>query len=151
MDGKGRNNLIGLTGLCFIDIDKVDPERVDVAMTVLQNNDHVLFASRSISGTGIHILIPYTLNREASETSLPATPEKANQVYGSVFKATAARYSELLQLPIDYMAANAERLCVVSYDSQAHYNPAALPIVYKYEHQKSGKKSKRFAEYTLPE
>lgn len=146
IDGKGRYNLIGLTGLCFIDIDKVDIEQVDAAMDTLRNDEHVLLAARSISGHGLHILVPYTLSREDPDTSLPATPAKANQVYGSVFKAAAARYSELLQLSIDYMAANAERLCVVSYDRRAHYNPTAVPIVYKYEHQKSGKKPKRFNE-----
>ena len=48
---------------------------------------------------------------------------------------------------IDKSAENAERLCLVSYDANAWYNPSAKPIIYCYEHQKSGRKPKRFSVY----
>ena len=48
LGGKGRNCLIGLTGLCFIDIDKVTTEQVEVALAALRGDEHVLFASRSL-------------------------------------------------------------------------------------------------------
>lgn len=144
LDGKGRDNLIGLTGLCFIDIDRMEEEQVQASMALLKTDEHVLLAARSISGKGLHILIPYTLWREDPTHPLPATPGKMNQTYGSVFKPTASRYQELLGLPMDRTAANAERLCLVSFDAAAWYNPAAIPIVYRYEFQKSGKKPKRY-------
>lgn len=147
LDGKGRNNLVGLTGLCFIDIDHVDEERLEVGLSLLRADKHVLLAARSISGKGIHILIPYALWREDPLVPLPATPGKLNQIYGSVFKATAARYRGLLGLLTDNTAENAERLCLVSYDADAWYNPSASPIVYRYEFQKSGRKPKQYEEY----
>lgn len=147
LDGKGRASLIGLTGLCFVDIDHIEAEQVESSMAILKADEHVLLAARSISGKGIHILVPYILWREDPTLPLPATPGKMNQTYGSVFKSTAARYRELLGLQTDKAAENAERLCLVSYDADAWYNPAATPIVYRYEFQKSGKKPKRYTEY----
>jgi hypothetical protein len=145
LDGKGRDNLIGLTGLCFIDIDHVDEDHVKTSMALLREDEHVLLAARSISGKGLHILVPYSLWKEDPTAPLPATPGKMNQTYGSVFKSTATRYRELLGLPIDKVAGNAERLCLVSYDADAWYNPTAIPIVYQYVFQKSGKKPKSYA------
>ena len=147
LDGKGRASLIGLTGLCFVDIDHVTEDKVVESMAILREDEHVLLAARSISGEGIHILVPYTLWREDPTIPLPATPGKLNQTYGSVFKSTAARYRELLGLPIDKAADNAERLCLVSFDADAWFNPAATPIVYRYEFQKSGKKPRKYAVY----
>ena len=147
LDGKGRDSLIGLTGLCFIDIDHMEDEQVEASMALLQADEHVLLAARSVSGKGIHILIPYVLWREDPVTPMSASPGKTNQTYGSVFKSTAARYRELLRVKVDKAAANAERLCLVSFDADAWYNPAATPIVYRYEFQKSGLTPKRFAVY----
>ena len=151
LDGKGRDNLIGLTGICFIDIDHVEEQQVESSMSILREDEHVLLAARSISGKGLHILVPYTLWRDDPISPLPATPGKMNQIYGSVFKSTAARYREMLNLPTDKMAENAERLCLVSHDGDAWYNPAAVPIVYRYEFQKSGKKPKKYLEYEEPQ
>ena len=147
LDGKGRASLIGLTGLCFVDIDHVPEEKVEESMAILREDEHVLFAARSVSGKGIHILVPYSLWREDPTASLPASPGKMNQTYGSVFKSTTARYRELLGLPIDKAAENAEHLCLVSFDADSWFNPAATPIVYRYEFQKSGKKPKKYAVY----
>lgn len=145
LDGKGRDNLIGLTGICFVDVDHVEGEELEESMAILRGDEHVLLAARSVSGHGLHILVPYTLWREDPSEPLPSTPGKLNQIYGSVFKSTAARYRSSLGLPIDKAAENAERLCIVSSDPEAWYNPTAKPIVYRYEHQKSGKKPKRYA------
>ena len=147
LDGKSRDNLIGLTGLCFIDIDHLEEDQVEAAMDLLRADEHVLLASRSISGKGLHILVPYSLWREDPTESLPATPSKKNQTYGSVFKSTAARYREMLGVKIDAAANNAERLFLIAYDPDVWYNPAATPIVYRYEYQTHGKKPKRFEVY----
>ena len=147
LEGKGRDNLVGLTGLCFIDIDHVDEEKIESCMSLLQADEHILLAARSISGKGLHILVPYSLWREDPLAPLPATPGKMNQIYGSVFKSMADRYSRMLDLQIDHSAENVERLCLVSYDDKAWYNPTAIPIVYRYEFRKSGKKPKRYEEY----
>lgn len=133
LGGKGRVNLIGLTGICFIDIDHVGEEEVNRCMALLQQDEHVLLAARSISGEGLHILVPYTIQRDNPFESLPAEPKKLNQIYGQVFGVIASRYVQALGVPIDKEARNAERLCLVSYDVDAYYNPQALPIELRYE------------------
>ncbi len=147
LDGLGRENLIGLTGLCFIDIDKIGEDQVESAMAILQEDEHVLFAARSISGKGLHILVPYTLWREDPETSTKTTPNRRNQTYVSVFKSVAERYRNILGLPVDKNAGHAEHLCLASYDANAWYNPGAKPITYRYVHQRATKYPKKFEEY----
>ncbi len=144
LDGKGRSSLIGLTGICFLDFDHVEEEQLESSMTLLRKDDHVLLAARSISGKGMHVLVPYTLWRDDPTLSLSASQSKMNQIYGSVFKSTATRYQELLGLQIDKSAGNPERLCLVSYDADAWFNPSASPIVYRYVFQKSGKRPMRY-------
>lgn len=148
LDGKGRENLIGLTGLCFIDIDHISEEKVESYRAILREDEHVLLAARSISGNGLHIIVPYSLRTDNPDERMPLTPGKMNQTYCSVFKPTTFRYGKLLGVGIDKAAGHAERLCIISYDSAAWYNPAAVPIIYRYRHQKSGKKPKSFEEYS---
>ena len=133
LGGKGRVNLIGLTGICFIDIDHVGEEKVENSMTILQEDEHVLLAAKSISGEGLHILVPYTIQRDDPFASMPAEPKKMNQIYSQVFGIIAGRYGQILDVPIDREARNAERLCLVSYDADAWYNPKALQIELRYE------------------
>jgi len=150
LDGKSREDIIGLTGLCFLDIDKIAEDQVDAAMSILKSNDNVLFAARSLSGHGIHILIPYSLHRNDPFIPLSARPDLANRIYIAVYKSISARFRELLQLPTDQQAAHAEHLCLISFDSKAYYNPRAASIVFLYESQKLGKKPKGFVEYFQP-
>ena len=147
LDGIARINLIGLTGLCFIDIDKIGEEQVESSMAILQEDEHVLFAARSISGKGLHILIPYTLRREDPDASMITAPRRLNQIYTAVFKSVAERYRNILGFPVDKAAGHAEHLCLASYDANAWYNPSAKPIVYRYVHQMWSKYPKRFEEY----
>ena len=132
LDGKGRNNLVGLTGLCFIDIDHGVGVSVRRCKGILVLDDHVLFASKSISGKGLHIIVPYTLLRDDSFTSLPHDPKTLNKIYGKVFDAIAAYYHQLLDVPIDEAVRNAERLCLVSYDPEAICHPNAQPFEIQY-------------------
>lgn len=133
LGGKGRVNLIGLTSICFIDIDYVGEEEVNRCMELLQVDEHVLMAAKSISGEGLHILVPYTIKRDDPFESLPAEPKKLNQIYGKVFGVIAGRYGQMLGVPFDKEARNAERLCLISYDADALFNPQALPIEFRYE------------------
>ena len=89
MDGKGRENLIGLTGICFIDIDHMEDVPIEDCMQILQEDNNVLLASRSVSGRGIHILVPYTLLRGDPLAPLPCDPVRLNKIYGKVFSAIA--------------------------------------------------------------
>lgn len=128
LDGKGRDNLVGLTGLCFIDIDHGAGVSVGLCKKRLVLDNHVLFASKSISGKGLHIIAPYILLRDDPFAALPHDPKMLNQIYGKVFDVIAAHYHQLLAVPIDEAVRNAERLCLVSYDPEAAYHPNAQPF-----------------------
>ena len=56
-DGKGRENVVGLTDLCFLDIDHIKEGQIREAMKNLNDDPHVVMASRSLSNEGLHILI----------------------------------------------------------------------------------------------
>lgn len=133
LDGKGRVNLISLTGICFLDIDHVGVEVIDRCMAILGRDKHILMASTSISGKGLHILVPYTIQRDDPYASIPGDPAKLNKLYGRIFSSISNRYGQILGVPIDKSAMNAERLCLVSYDAKAIFNPNALPIEYRYQ------------------
>lgn len=138
MGGKGRANLIGLTGMCFIDIDHIGRGAVDRCMTILLVDKNVLLVARSISGEGLHILVPYRIERDDQFAPLPADPHKQNKLYGAIFRLIAGQYGKKLEVPIDDSAMNAERLCLISYDECAKYDPHAVPIVMRYEKLKRG-------------
>ena len=61
-EGKTRQDVIGLTDLCFLDIDHIDKEKkIEELLNKLRNDKNVVLASRSVSGDGVHILIRYQL------------------------------------------------------------------------------------------
>lgn len=136
LGGKGRVNLISLTGICFIDIDHVGEEVVDRCMAILSKEKHILMVSTSISGKGLHILVPYTIRRDDPYASIPGDPAKLNKLYGRIFSSISNRYGQILGVPIDKSTMNAERLCLVSYDAKVIFNPNALPIEYRYQDQR---------------
>ena len=132
--------------MCFIDIDHLSEEQISTIIDRLRQDEHVIMMSRSVSGAGLHILIRYSLWSEDSLEVIGLTPKRINQVYGCVFKSTAAHYHEILSVPIDKCGMNAERLCLISFDSDVYYNPDAIPLVFQYERQKGNIKPKRYVE-----
>ena len=132
-DGKGRINLIGLTGLCFIDIDHFSEEQVESAMATLRKDDNVLLATKSLSGNGFHILVPYTLRRDDSVTPLPMTTRFMCRLYRSIFTLVADKYGELLGCQIDPSSKSPAALCLVAYDPDAWFNPSAKPMQFHFE------------------
>ena len=133
IDGKGKNNLIGLTGLCFIDIDDITEEQVDSSMALLRENENVLLATRSLSGNGLHILVPYILLKDDPITPLPMTTRFMSRLYKSVFILAAEKFSNLLGYLVDLSLKNPACLCLVAYDPDAWFNPSAKPIPYHFE------------------
>ena len=60
-EGKTRQNVIGLTNLCFLDIDHMDQEKeIEEVLNNLRNDKNVVLASRSVSGDRVHILRRYS-------------------------------------------------------------------------------------------
>lgn len=92
----------------------------------------------------VHII---QTSHHLQKLTFEARPDLANRIYIAVYKSISARFRELLQLPTDQQAAHAEHLCLVSFGSQAYFNPLSVSIEYKYDTQRLGKYSKGLIEY----
>ena len=85
---------MGLTDLCFIDIDHIKTEKkVDMAMSILRDDRNVLLASRSVSGNGIHILVRYRIKDEDVAPQIDnMSPKKMQKQYRWVFDILGRQY-----------------------------------------------------------
>ena len=130
-EGKARKDVIGLTDLCFLDIDHIKDERfINEAMDILCNDPYVLMASRSVSNKGLHILIRYQLNgMEEPPQRTTMAPNEMQDIYGAVYDYLALKYQLKLGLECDYHARHIEQLYIVSYDPNLYYNPKAESLM----------------------
>jgi len=140
-DGKARENVMGLTDLCFLDIDHIEQDmKIEEALNILRNDRHVVMASRSVSGEGLHILIRYQLkDMELPPQRTTMTPEKMQKLYSRVHDYLAAKYQQEFGLTPDYNAGHIERLYIVSYDPGLYYNPHAEALTIDLYEQTKGK------------
>ena len=126
-EGKARDNVLGLTDLCFLDIDHIKEERlIEEAMDILRNDPYVMMASRSVSNEGLHILIRYQLKAlETPPQRTTMSPDDMQGVYADVYDYFATMYQQKLGLESDYNARDMGHLYIVSYDPDLYYNPNA--------------------------
>ena len=130
-DGKARQNVMGLTDLCFLDIDHVENDKkIEEALNRLRKDKNVVMASKSVSGKGLHILIRYRLkDMETPPQRTLITDGKLQEVYSWVYEYLARKYQYKLELPIDMGAGHMEHLFIISYDIGIYYNPNAEPVM----------------------
>ena len=126
-EGKGREDVTGLTDLCYLDYDNIKEEkRLVDAMNILRNDKNVLLVSRSVSNEGLHVLISYKLkDMELPPQRESMTSDEMQDVYANVYNYLADKYLEKLGLMPDYQAGHMEHLYIVSYDPGLYYNPHA--------------------------
>lgn len=129
--GKGRRNVMGLTDLCYLDIDHIKGEKkIKRALAILREDRNVLLAARSVSDDGIHILIRYQIKHaDVTPQSNMMSPEEMQQQYKRVFDILGRQYQQMLNLKIDRMAGHVEHLFIVSHDLDLYYNPYAEPLL----------------------
>ena len=129
-EGKTRQHVLGLTDLCFLDLDHIDDKkRIEEAINVLRHDSHVVLASRSVSGEGIHILIRYQLkDMKAPPQRATMTADEMQDTFGKVYDFLAVKYLLKLGLEADMEAAHMEHMYIVSYDPNLYYNPHAEPL-----------------------
>ena len=130
-EGKARVNVIGLTDLCYLDIDHIENESLIIeALDILRNDPNVVMASRSVSGRGLHFLVRYQLKgMENPPQRTEMSPNKMQSVYGEVFEYLALKYQLKLGLEPDYHARNMGHVYIVSYDPDLYYNPKAEALL----------------------
>ena len=141
-EGKGHRNIIGLTDLCFMDLDNLNEEQISMAMELLRKDDHVVLAMRSMSYKGLHFLVRYRFKDKEQPQITSMSYIRMSLTYSAVFNTLSLHYNNILHLPIDESGKNAVQTCNISYDEDLYYNPDAIPYTLIYEHQKVGKKHK---------
>ncbi len=141
-DGKGHRHIIGLTDLCFMDIDGLNEEQINSAMNILKDDEHVVMAKRSMSNKGLHFLVRYRLKDREQPQITTMSYIRMSLTYSAVFNTLSEIYINKLNLPIDESCRNVVQTCTLSYDEELYYNPNATPYTLIYEHQKVGKKHK---------
>ncbi len=130
--GKGRDNVLGLTGICFMELDHIGC-KIESLMETLKDDSHILLAMRSVSGDGIHFFARYTFRDMELPNYATMSSDRLNHTYGAVFKTIKNYYRNLLKAKIDESGANMERLCILSYDPELYYYPQAMPFTLIYD------------------
>lgn len=130
--GKSKNDVVDLTGICFIDIDHISEDQAKLTIQTLKEDPYTLFVAESISGKGIHLLVRYTIDYGPSNMPFLSNPTRLRGLYKRVFLSLADLYTKKLGMQVDLSGVNAERLCIISYDPHLYYNPDSERYVYDY-------------------
>ena len=130
MGGKGHDNIVALTGLCFIDIDKISQEEVAKLRALASEDEHVVMVKQSVSGNGIHIFVRYTVQNSRLMAMCGLAPREMKNKYIKISKAIHHYYRGKLKLKLDKSATNPCQLCIISADEDVYYNPLAKPLIY---------------------
>lgn len=128
--GKKPEDIIDLTGLCFIDIDHITESDAAQTVEVLSQDHHTLLASISLSGKGVHLLVRYRVDFGDHDYPFISSPEKLRKLYKDVFMNLAGYYSGKLGHQVDMSGENAERLCLINHDPDVYYNPESAAYIY---------------------
>ena len=130
VDGKKKEHVIDLTGLCFIDIDHITESDAEQTVKTLSEDPHTLFASISLSGKGVHLLVRYKIDFSNYDYPFISSPDKLRKVYKDVFLNLAKHYTMTLGLQVDMSGVNAERLCLIAHDPNVYYNAESTVYIY---------------------
>ena len=142
-DGKGRNNVVGLTNLCFLETDHISEDSILKAKGILCKDSHIVLCYKSMSDNGLHFLVKYIFKNMDTPSYKIMGLDRMNHTYGAVFTTLEAYYQEVLGVSNDPSGANMERLCLLSDDQDAYYNPDATPMILEYQHQDLKKKPQK--------
>ena len=130
VDGKKKEHVIDLTGLCFIDIDHITESDAEQTVKTLSEDPHTLFASISLSGKGVHLLVRYKIDFSNYDYPFISSPDNLRKVYKDVFLNLAKHYTMTLGLQVDMSGVNAERLCLIAHDPNVYYNAESTAYIY---------------------
>jgi hypothetical protein len=113
-DGRKDEHLAVYSGVVHLDLDKLDPELPPKYLDILRKDPQILFAFTSPSGRGVKIGGCHNKGVEQHEAAYYA------------FKAHVRALLECTDSVFDNTVRSLSRLCFVSWDARAHYNPSAL-------------------------
>jgi len=119
---RKKDSMSHYTGLIMLDIDKLDADQIDPVIWVASDSPYTLFCFRSPSGCGVKIGVdPLAIG------ALPLVGHPLTVVnHKETFKACAAYYETLINVPVDPSGKDPGRLCFVSYSPDMYMNTDAL-------------------------
>ena len=118
--GKGQAHIHGWTGLCLVDIDHIDPDKLEELRRKACDDPHTLLVYVTIGGHGLRILILIE--------GLGADTRQNLKLYRQLFEQANRYYAELLGCPCDLQCKNATRLSGLAHDPSVFFNPEAQPF-----------------------
>lgn len=128
-EGKSRDDVVGLTDLCFLDIDHISDEQIATALEILRQDKHVVIATTSVSGKGLHIVIKYSIQGwQMPPQRIKIGTTKMQKLYKRIFDCITKEYEQKLGLKTDRQSGHIERLLILSYNPNIYYNPNAESI-----------------------
>ena len=143
MDGKSRDHLVSLTGLCLMDFDHVPWKEIEHVVGKLKADPHTFIISRSLSGRGFHVLSWYSIVPTDRFKKRVMNPQRMSLIYASAWKGVYDHYRSVTpETSIDTIASNAERLILLVSDPDVYYNPNATPFMFQYKHYSPRKLSR---------
>ena len=111
--GRGDNKLEQYSHLLCADLDDLDDQQQASASEKFRADPHVVLAFLSPTGTGLKVVFAVAGDAQQHLQNFQAVKAHVSGGYG---------------LAVDRACKNLERLCFVSYDPAAHFNPAAVPL-----------------------
>ena len=119
INGKGSANIVRLTGLSLVDIDHLEPERMEELRKKAHADPHTLMCYTTISGSGLRIIFTYESNGQQDTGS-------QKRYYPKVFAAGNDYYERLLGVETDRQCKNVTRLSGLAHDPGVYFNPRAV-------------------------
>lgn len=101
-----------LTGLIMIDIDH--NENPTLLIENAKKIASVIFACKSLSGNGVHLLIKYSPGSDSD--------------FKTCYKAAMQEIEIRLKTQADGKCNNISRLMIINHDQDVYYNPEAIPL-----------------------
>ena len=119
INGKGSANIVQLTGLSLVDIDHVEPERMEKLRKKAHADPHTLMCYTTISGSGLRIIFTYESGGQQDTGS-------RKRYYPKAFEAGNDYYERLLGVATDRQCKNVTRLSGLAHDPGVYFNPQAV-------------------------
>lgn len=113
--GRANDRLEEHNGLLQVDFDKLPPGQVDAAFAALSGDPHTLVAARSPSLTGVKGAIRVPVAEDGTG-------------HAEAFAAAERYFREVHNLTLDTACKDVARLCFVTHDPEAVYNPNAAVL-----------------------
>lgn len=110
-DPHTYNNLI------LADIDHIPEEEADMLLIEVKKCSYVLFANKSVSGKGIHVIVCVNVEGGINDEN-----------FKDVFKVTTQYVDYDLNIETDKTVGTISRCMFLNYDKNIYYNPEAIPL-----------------------